>query len=232
MKSSREQLKESAGEIRALEAIIKSNRTALQTAEQQAQQAEATLRGFDGLQTHIATWRASQIKRKLSPGRLPENLRTKQEAKAGAQEELALANETAAMLAEELREDEQKLARLKRATLPAAASVVHQEIIQPLAVEMILLNRRRHDLERQLRAWKGLTVLTDTGWTNLGSQTEVLAALNGYHGDSQEFIVGANPSEVQTSRYRDLVDRLISDPAAEIQAPALVKPEDFYTKQA
>lgn len=227
MKNSREELKSSAGEIAALEAIIKSNKSALATAREQAQAAEQALRGFDNLSGQIAKWRASQIKRKLSPGRLPQALRDKQTAKIFAQEELELANETAELLEAELRSDEQRIAGLKRATLPAAANAVFSEIIAPLAVEAMQLSKRQHELRAMLSAWSNLTVWGPDGERiHLGGQGGVASALNEFHGP--EFISSADPGAVQGARFKALVDALIANPEAQIAAPALVVPADFF----
>jgi hypothetical protein len=226
MKNSREQLQESAAGIQALEAIISANRTALATAQQQAETAQETLKAFDGLNAKIAQWRAGEIRAKRTPGRLPQALRDRQETRQNAQEELSLSLETSQLIAADLLEDEKKLARLKATTLPAAAEVVHQEVIAPLAQQLTEINKRQFELESLLRAWLNLRVVGEQGWVSLGGQQDVAAALQPYMG--QQFIVSADPAGLQASRFKSLVDELVANPTAAIQPPALVQPKDFY----
>jgi DNA repair exonuclease SbcCD ATPase subunit len=224
--SARETLKESAKTIKSLTAAIERNREALDEARAQAQQAEETLEGFDTLSTQISKWRAGEIKAKRSPGRLPDHLRDKQAARTAATEELELSNETADLLERELIDDKSKLAQLNSALMPVAAEVVHQEAVAPLAQELQALNKRKYELETMIRAWSNLRIVDANGWVSLGHQYDVLAALSPYGGP--EFVVSARPAELQTARYKQLVDKLLEDADMPIQAPALVQPSDFH----
>jgi hypothetical protein len=212
--TARAKLKTTQAEIATLTNEIARLEKAQSEARAQAREAQDALSGYENLDNAVSKWRASAIKTGNDPRRLPDELKKKLAARKAAQEESEQASGTLDVLGAELGETKVKLKPLLAESERLTIEALHEELVTPLAQELIMLKQRQLELELLLVSFPGSSAL-------------ITEARGSYRYD-----FGADPKLPMSVRWRIRVDALKRDGSAAASAPKLVMPSDFAGRES
>jgi hypothetical protein len=209
MTTAREKLKAAQAETAALTDTITRLEKAQAAAREQAREAQDALAGYEKLDGVVAKWRAGAVKAGNDPRKLPDELKKKLAGRKAAEEELAQSTGTLEILSDELGETKAKLKPLLAESERLTIEALHEELVTPLAQELIALKQRQLELDLLLVSFPGSSALITEARTN-------------YRYDFR-----ADPKLPMSVRWRIRIDALKRDGSAAASAPKLVTPSDF-----
>jgi predicted RNase H-like nuclease (RuvC/YqgF family) len=227
MSDARGVLKAAAREVSEVETQIAQLETAMRRAEKMAQDAQAELAKYRGLDTEIVQWRVRQVKQGADTKTLPVALKTRVEAKRTATEELEQAQSTQEALGEELEAAKARLQPAQAVIQKAAIALLHHEA-DSLAQELMKLNSRSYELRQKLEGLAAMEAPDSFGRpVAIGQTAQMAEALNGFRLD---FPQRCDPVWAMAKRWRKRLDAVMEDHEAAITVPKPVSPSDFIFK--
>lgn len=229
----RAELKSAIQKASTLEGHVKRLESAVDRAQEAIEDAEAEFRRYANLDAEITRWRVSQVKNGASTKILPKKLKARTEAKRAAADELEQSRETLRAISDELERARLDFKEAEDARISKAVEVV-SAMGDSLAKELIEISQRRLVILQILYGLRGAEFKRGCviGWTDLTARAMEQNSEIGYaqitHGLGFEKIAHlVNPLDGMGERWRERLDAIVADPAAEITIPRPLTPEDY-----
>lgn len=205
---------------------IKSLTSAVAAADAMLQDAQRELEIFADLETKIARWRASELKKGGNARNLPEDLKTAIEKKRLAEEELERARNTRDALVDELKEARGRLHSAEAARMHRAVRVLQEEKIDAAARELKKLNVRRAELIQLIEGFQRLTFIVNDRQHTPEISKDTSAAMLELEPES---LGSLDTRDGMAERWRVRLDSLLADPDAVLSTPKEVRLADYVS---